>query len=198
MKWPDWMIYCVPAIGTEGFQVGKLNSIRDAAKQILAAVGGIALLGPSDGVVWRGQADSSWRLESKASRLGMSSSEVADHEREMIREARRLGVNDAQRMGDWEILARMRHHGAATRLIDCTSDPFIALWFLCEDDSDGAAQADGVLLAIQRAQFRPIESPYEPGNYDRMFKKPSAPLLYSTPPIDPRIAAQRGLFSSAP
>ena len=188
------MTYRVPAMETDGFRARKPNAVRDGARQVLAAVVGIALLGPRDGVVWRGQADKSWRLESKASRLGLSADEVTAREREMLREARRLGVDDAQRMGDWEILARLRHHGAATRLIDCTSDPFIALWFLCDDDSDGAPEADGMLLAVQRANFRPIESPYKPGNYERMFEKPPAPLLYSTPPIDPRIAAQRGLF----
>lgn len=194
MNWPDWMLYKVPAMDTDGFATGRLNALRDGARQVLAAVSGVALLGPPDGVVWRGQADATWRLESRASRLGFTADEIADHERVMLREARRLGIDNAQRMGDWEILARFRHHGAATRLIDCTSDPFIALWFLCEDDSEGAADADGVLLAIQRSVFKPIDSPYEPGNYERMFTKPPAPLIYSTPPIDPRIAAQRGLF----
>ncbi|MBI9115277.1 FRG domain-containing protein [Sanguibacter sp. YZGR15] len=57
-------------------------------------------------------------------------------------------------MGDWEMLAKMGHHGAATRLIDVTRDPLITLWFLCDDDAiiDGVSVRNktGVLLALQR------------------------------------------------
>ncbi len=95
------MIYRIPASTTENFSKGWLNALRDGARQVLSAVSGIALLGPKEGVVWRGQANVDWRLESKASRHGLSASDVADREREMLREARRLGVDDAQRMGDW-------------------------------------------------------------------------------------------------
>ena len=194
MNWPEWMLYRIPALATANFSQGKVNSLRDGAREVLAAINGIALVGPEGGVVWRGHANIGWRLESKASRLGLDAEEVAERERLMLVEARRIGMDDAQRMGDWEILARLRHNGAVTRLIDCTSDPFIALWFLCDDDSPGAQEADGVLLAMQRLRFTSIDTPYERGNYERMLEKTPAMLIYSTPPIDPRIAAQRGLF----
>ncbi len=168
------------------------------ARQVLAAVNGISLLGPKEGVVWRGQADARWRLQSKASRLKFSADDVARHEAQMLEEARRIGIDDAQHMGDWEILARLRHHGAATRLIDCTTDPFIALWFLCDDDEaddeGNLRDRDGLLLALQRNQFSPIARPYASDTYAAMLDKDPAPLIYSTPPIDPRIAAQRGVF----
>lgn len=160
MRWPEWMIYQVPAAATSGFGSRRPNSLRDGARQVLAAISGTALLGPKSGVVWRGHADLSWRLESKASREHLSPGEVAAREQEMLREARRLGVDGAQRMGDWEILARLRHHGAITRLIDATTDPFIALWFLCEDGDADARAADGLLLAIQRSTFTEIQQPY--------------------------------------
>jgi len=194
MRWPEWMIYRIPAASTEGFGTRRPNSLRDGARQVLAAISGTALLGPKSGVVWRGHADVAWRLESKASRERLSPDEVAAREQEMLREARRLGVDGAQRMGDWEILARLRHHGAITRLIDATTDPFIALWFLCEDGSPQSKETDGLLLAIQRSTFTEIQQPYRTDSYPEMLAKPPAALIYSTPPIDPRIAAQRGLF----
>src|SRR5689334_15203904 len=114
------MVYRVPALETVEFAANKPKAVLDAARQVLAAMNGIALLVPK-GVVWRGQADAHWRLESKASRLGFSATDVAVHEQAMLMKARELGVEGAQHLGDWEILARLRHHGATTRLIDCTS-----------------------------------------------------------------------------
>lgn len=194
MDWPNWMVYRTDAASTVNFTNGGKNALRDCARQVIAAIGNIALLGPQEGVVWRGQADVEWRLESNATRKGFTSDEIGKREAAMLGEARRIGMDDAQRMGDWEILARLRHHGAVTRLIDFTSDPFVALWFLCDDNSSGSREADGVLLAARRAMFKTIERPYEVGSYERMRSRDPAVLIYSTPPIDPRIAAQRGFF----
>jgi len=117
----------------------------------------------------------------------------------VLREARVIGADNAQHLGDWEILARLRHHGAATRLIDFTTDPMVALWFLCEDESSSAGggtvrEQPGVLLAMQRDVLGTVNRPYM-RNYEQALKRPTANLLYKTPPIDPRIAAQRGLFA---
>jgi hypothetical protein len=173
--------------------------IRDVAREILSAISGLTLLGPPAGVVWRGQADVAWRLESKMGRLGMSGDEMTKQERSMLREAREIGADNAQHMGDWEILARPRHHGAATRLIDFTSDPLVALWFLCEDDSEIAGVSvrtrPGVLLAVQREIFSTVTSPWL-RNYGDTLKR-SGNMLYKIPPMDPRIAAQRGVFAFA-
>lgn len=174
-----------------------VNAQRDVAREVLAAVAGISLFGPVDGIVWRGHGDISWRLESKAGRQGMTAAEVLKHETTMLEQARKIGADNAQYMGDWEILARLRHHGAATRLIDCTTDPFVALWFLCDDDKDGVGERDGLLLALQRKPFVEIEHPYHSGNYVKAFDSEQygpARLIYTTPPIDVRIAAQRGVF----
>jgi len=196
--WPNWMTYEPDGLKPGALENASLKTKRQAARDVLTAVNGIALLGPDDGVVWRGQGDIDWRLESKAARLGMTPDELVEHETAMIKEARRIGAEGAQHMGDWEILAKMRHHGAATRLIDVTTDPMIALWFLCDDDADtddgNVRDKTGLLLALQRNVFTPIKSPHERESYKRLTTKERARLIYSTPPIDPRIAAQRGLF----
>lgn len=193
--WPEWMIYSPPSSVDLGVGAGRGNVIRDVAREVLSAISGLTLLGPQEGVVWRGQADCSWRLESKMGRLGMTAAEMARRERAMLRETREIGVENAQHLGDWEILARLRHHGAATRLIDFTTDPLVALWFLCEDGSalsggDTLRDTPGVLLATQRRGLGTVPMPYS-RNYSTTLKQ-SGNLLYKTPPIDPRIAAQRG------
>jgi hypothetical protein len=143
-------------------------------------------------------------------RLGFTSEDMKVREQQMLREARAIGADNAQHLGDWEILARLRHHGAATRLVDFTTDPLVALWFLCNDQSpldvqgfdDGlfeftARQQEGVLLAYQRGALGTLASPYL-RNYERTLSSRSRRnLLYKIPPIDPRIAAQRGVFAFA-
>lgn len=196
--WPEWMIYQAPSAADLGPTRGRGNVLRDVAREILSAISGLTLLGPRGGVVWRGQADSAWRLQSKMGRLGLTADEMAKQERLMLREAREIGADNAQHLGDWEILARLRHHGGATRLIDFTSDPLVALWFLCNDSSEVAGctvkEREGVLLAMQRDILGKVNRPYE-RNYEAALKRPTANLLYKIPPIDPRIAAQRGLFA---
>ncbi|PFG32385.1 FRG domain-containing protein [Sanguibacter antarcticus] len=198
--WPDWMTYESTTIKKAGIPRARRKTKVQAARDVLTAINGIALIGPTGGVVWRGQADISWRLQSKAARAGMTPAEVVKHETAMINEARIIGADGAQHMGDWEILAKMRHHGAATRLIDVTRDPLIALWFLCDDDAmvGGKSVRDqtGILLALQRESFRRINNPQKRDSYRELVSKgkDKARLMYSTPPIDPRIAAQRGSF----
>lgn len=188
------MLYRTPSSETEQFKKRGTNAIEDVVLEILGAIDGVVLAGHTDGVVWRGQADIAWRLESSASRRGMDAAEVRAHETAAIKSAREIGMDAAQRMGDWEILARLRHHGAATRLIDCTSDPYIGLWFLCADSTGSSPESDGVLLAIDRSKFTEISEPWRQNSYKELHDRPEAALLYRTPPIDPRIAAQRGLF----
>lgn len=105
-------------------------------------------------------------------------------------------MDNAQHLGDWEILARYRHNGAATRLIDITTDPFVALFMLCDPVAQpDQMNRDGLLLAVNRQALKEISQPWENGSYERMVQNSSqAALVYATPPIDPRIAAQRGEF----
>ena len=44
-----------------------------------------------------------------------------------------------------ELLARLQHHGAATRLLDCSRNAFVALWFACRWEPD----KDGVLIGFE-------------------------------------------------
>lgn len=130
-------------------------------------------------------------------RLGITAVEMTKRERTMLRETRELGIENAQHLGDWE-LARLRHHGAATRLIDFTTAPLVALWFLREDSHplpNGGTVRDeeGVLAAVRQQGLHSVPAPYA-RNYVATLQK-SGNLFYKIPPIDPRIAAQRGVFA---
>lgn len=198
VSWPDWLTFTPPSTAHEAFASGKKNAHRAVAMEILRAVSGISLLGPPGGVLWRGHADAAWRIESKASRVGLHGGDLTSHEERMIKHARDVGVDDPQRLGDWEILARLRHHGAATRLLDCTTDPFVALWFLCDDDGQAEDKrplrtVDGALVALQREAFGQI-SDSRADSYGELSQKRPAALRFAVPPLDRRISAQRGLF----
>lgn len=199
--WPRWLAFDPrPATSTQAL---RANEKRDTARAIMNAIGGVTVIGPQTGVRWRGQADVSWRLDSLATRRSnavdrlLLAKEIEQREAEMIHKARQIGMDGAQHLGDWEILARLRHNGAITRLIDITTDPFIALFMLCDPSAQPeGAPVDGILLAIQRAALEPISKPWATGAYARMISNTAeAALVYNTSPIDARIAAQRGEFA---
>ena len=200
--WPEYLVYYPKAWKS----VRTPNGQRDIVRQISMAIAGIATIGPAKGVLWRGQGSCNWALTSKLGRTSSPGRSQAArwrrHEVDMIRTARLVGADDAYRMTDGEILARLRHHGAATRLIDCTQDPMVALWFaVSRDDFPETDLHDGLVLAIDRGDLEAIEEPWN-CTYEDLLK----PLrtggrfarTLAVPPIDPRIGAQRGVFVLAP
>ena len=104
---------------------------------------------------FRGQADSTWKLHSAATRrliryfmndenitkaTHFSQIYLAYHRGELLEPARTngFGTDDGQEVSDLQLLAKLQHLGAATGLIDFTWDSLVALWFACErDDRDG-------------------------------------------------------------
>jgi hypothetical protein len=84
---------------------------------------------------------------------------------------------------DWECLALAQHHGLATRLLDWTWNPLVALFFAVagEDAEDGGVYAwpFAGLLGERFAEVHDVRT-YEPRPFDR------------------RIAAQQGVFTYHP
>ncbi len=99
-------------------------------------------------LIFRGQSDENWFLDSSAERrLKKSSREF--NAKELLRYLRENLIGPAKResydrqngkeFSDLELLAKLQHHQAATCLIDFTHNFHIALWFACvpNDDKDG-------------------------------------------------------------
>lgn len=57
-----------------------------------------------------------------------------------------IGIHPTGIEVDHQVLAALQHHGAPTRLMDVTTNPWVALWFACAtSDTD-----DGVVFGIRR------------------------------------------------
>ena len=95
-------------------------------------------------LIFRGQGDRSWTLNSRADRRlekGSSPPSLIDNLNKVLIEPARseeYAHQHNRELNDLELLAKLQHNGAATCLIDFTANFNIALWFACADDkTDG-------------------------------------------------------------
>jgi hypothetical protein len=151
---------------------------------------------------WRGQADLDWMLDSGAARRLRLSERTADdpettlvdYEQDLLRRARLQGwgLHDGRRLGDLELLARLQHHGAATRLLDFTRSVYIALWFAARELPDRW----GLLLGLDLTDAWRIDD-------SAQLERPMSELLaaggdrlgiWHPSALSPRIPAQAGFF----
>ena len=92
--------------------------------------------------------------------------------KEMIEDARRMGHDqkEGQRLSDLDFLAELQHFGAATCLIDFTRDALVALWFACQQSSEGPA--NGKVFAVRiddPARFRTVDTELTKKDIDYFF-----------------------------
>lgn len=118
------------------------------------------LLSMTDVYFWRGSGDSAWALDStvvrrirksRVPRLRQPSERLmASRERVLLNRARHdgYGVRNGVRLTDLELLALLRHLGAATRLVDFSRSAMVALWFACSSHFE----VDGELLGVSYEQ----------------------------------------------
>lgn len=93
-------------------------------------------------LLYRGLADTDWRVESSALRRQRVSSEdpppmaFQNYTKQLLDNASLQGFRYQRdrEMSDLELLAELQHYGAATCLIDFTENSLIALWFACRDE----------------------------------------------------------------
>lgn len=149
--------------------------------------------------MWRGQSDVSWRIDSSAYRRLKSSSnyQTGDSEKDLIRYESNLLQHATHRgyrysegrvLTDIELLARLQHHGAATRLVDFTRNALVGLWFACAEN----IRKSGLLIGFDTWYLGGHEKELENRSYEEIVADlGDYPLITWEPPgISPRIAVQ--------
>ncbi|MFW1378057.1 FRG domain-containing protein [Vibrio parahaemolyticus] len=152
--------------------------------------------------MWRGQSDIDWRLDSSAYRRlqGSTGYQSADPNKAMIRYEKTLlqlathrgyRYENGKELSDFELLAKLQHHGAATRLVDFTRNALIGIWFACSEN----AQKSGLLVAFDTWYLEGYEKELEVRTYEEIVDDfRNDPITWESPGVSARIAAQHSQF----
>jgi hypothetical protein len=162
------------------------------------------------GMIFRGQAMSSWPIETRLAR-GFASNEIMANERRMLQifrseAADHLRLEAYMPGNNFEWSCYMQHFGAATRLLDWSKSPFIALYFAAEshDSEDAAVWAlnyDWFAKMSRRSIARRHASMQgyrgDPGDlYDSMVKNSAPSILHASPAMRfRRMVSQAAVFT---
>jgi hypothetical protein len=151
---------------------------------------------------WRGQENLVYSLHSSLARAldqrgQLTEAALVNAEREIINEARRwLSSGSVPTAPALDVLALLQHHGAPTRLLDFTRDPYMALFFAVEknDANPGRVIAIGVpestvnLSTAEQTSFEPAWWNNGISEWDRL------PRVWEPVSSFPRLRAQQGVF----
>jgi hypothetical protein len=152
--------------------------------------------------MWRGQSDIDWRLDSSAYRrlqistgIRPSDSNMAmiRYEKTLLQHATHRGYRyeNGKELSDFELLAKLQHHGAATRLVDFTRNALIGIWFACSEN----AQKSGLLVAFDTWYLEGHEKELEVRTYEEIVDDfRDDPITWESPGVSARIAAQHSQF----
>ncbi|HDM8130322.1 FRG domain-containing protein [Vibrio harveyi] len=147
--------------------------------------------------MWRGQSDVSWPIHSGAYRRINPSSdrELVSYEKRLLNNATHRGYRfvDGRELTDLELLARLQHHGAATRLLDTSRNALIALWFCCASSPNKT----GLLAGIHTDHLGGYEGEVETKPYEDVMTKImkfNHPFTWEPTSVTNRIAAQSSQF----
>lgn len=154
--------------------------------------------------MWRGQANALWPIHSAAYRRlridleTVSELDLKNYETSLLARASHRGFRriDGRDLSDLELLARLQHHGAATRLLDATRSALIGLFFCAVSEPD----LPGLLLGIHSSGLGGYEGLLDQRPYEKIFDKlPNThPQTWEPPVVSSRISAQRAQFLYSP
>ena len=153
--------------------------------------------------MWRGQADINWPIHStgyrrvKASPWTFTTTEkhLQSYERGLIKRADHKGFrnHEGEFLSDMELLAKLRHHGAATRLVDATRNMLVALWFCVSEKP----KEFGLLIGIHAHFIGGYEGEKNDKTYDEcmdVLQDYDYPITWEPSGVSARVAAQRSQF----
>jgi len=146
--------------------------------------------------IYRGQADSEWLLAPKAGRQeyhierseDTGNSDLPDVDLRRFKQWRSLAVAYKKDLpsNDFECLGFAQHYGLATRLLDWSLNPLVALFFAVDSESDMDA---AVYAYSPNWHVRPDAGDL---SSSRLISQ------YTPPPFDSRILVQSGVFTYHP
>lgn len=144
-------------------------------------------VGDSDNWLFRGQR-ADWPMLPKLARLTPREGFLKS-EQNMMKDFRRHVQEylKSDTTSDWELLALAQHHGMATRLLDWTLSPLVALWFTVELPAENR---NGVVYMFEYEEDDLVD--------DYQAKSPfkqDQTLFYIPQSVTGRIRVQRGYFS---
>lgn len=164
--------------------------------------------------LWRGQAKAAYGLIPGIHSRVLSSSHpsteatAAEATNHLLNTARAIGLNEynGAKLPDLALLAHLQHYGAATPLLDVSTDPLIALWMAAfadpERPDDGDA-TNGSLFGILKPKESHWITPLDARNYEGSAATVSSSLgndvwWYEAPDVTERLRIQRGSFLLSP
>lgn len=103
--------------------------------------------------VFRGLANSAWKLETSLQRLQHAPGETKKLEPVILRSFKKYAHQDANPGGSiWNLLALGQHHGLPTRVLDWTNSPFIAVHFATFETDKYTT--DGAIWCVDQGKLR--------------------------------------------
>lgn len=140
----------------------------------------------NENAIYRGHADSEWKLIPSIGRQYSGIwKEVLESEKKSLEQFKKRSIPFLKYNpnSDIEWLCLMQHHGCATRLLDFTINPLIALFFATGPPFD----KDGDLIIAQ------YDRSYDNVSDDKLFER-THNFAYFPPHIAERIIGQFGCF----
>ncbi|QOR35161.1 FRG domain-containing protein [Clostridium sp. 'deep sea'] len=119
------------------YEGNEIKNIEDLSK-IINEFNGFTGNCYADIVVFRGQKNISWDIIPSVFR-----DNLVVYESQIIKDLIKRNYHEFAGYSNINILTKLQHYSAPTRLIDVTTNPLVALYFACEDN-----QVDGSLYII--------------------------------------------------
>jgi len=154
---------------------------------------------------WRGQSNIEWTIDSSGyRRIRQIESKtfgndydkhLIQYEKELIEHATHKGYRyqNGRELYDFELLGRLQHHGAATRLVDFSKNAFIALYFCVIAN----IEKPGLLFGLHTSFIYGHENQLIKETYKEIIKEceeKDAPTTWEPPIVSSRMAAQHAQF----